>query len=148
MANNPFLYDASVREEQRRASLARARRVVWLRRTAVTALFLAAVAAVVVAGVTRPDHRFHRGSVPFAPCRIRLVAAQCGRLAVPEDPRRPGSRRISLRIAVIPATKQPAAGRAERRARTFPQSTSSSARSPRPAISCSSTSAARADRTG
>jgi len=110
VANNPFLYDASVREEQRRASLARARRVVWLRRTAVTALFLAAAAAVVVAVVTRPDHRFHRGSVPFAPCRIRLVAAQCGRLAVPEDPRRPGSRRISLRIAVIPATKQPAAG--------------------------------------
>lgn len=110
MAKNPFLYDASVRKQQRRASLARARRVVWLRRTLVTALVLAAVAAAIVAVITRPDGRFHRGSVQFAPCRIRLVAAQCGRLAVPEDPHRPGGRRISLRIAVIPATRQPAAG--------------------------------------
>jgi pimeloyl-ACP methyl ester carboxylesterase len=110
VAKNPFLYDASVRKEQLRASLARARRVVWFRRTLVTVLVVAAVAAVVVAVVTRPGGRFHRGSVRFAPCRIRLVAAQCGRLAVPEDPRRPGGRNISLRIAVIPATRQPAAG--------------------------------------
>ena len=110
MPKNPFLYDASVREQERRASLARARRVVWLRRTLMTVLVLVAVAAVIVAVATRPDGRFHRGSVPFAPCRIRLVAAQCARLAVPEDPQRPGGRRISLRIAVIPATRQPAAG--------------------------------------
>ena len=46
----------------------------------------------------------------FAPCRIRLVAAQCGRLSVAEDPQRPDGRQISLRIAVIPAARQPAAG--------------------------------------
>jgi pimeloyl-ACP methyl ester carboxylesterase len=108
--SNPFLYDASVREQQRRASLARARRVIWLRRTLVTALILAAIAAAIVAVVTRPDGRFHRGSVSFAPCRIQLVAAQCGRLAVSEDPHRPGGRSISLRIAVIPASSQPATG--------------------------------------
>src|SRR5262245_53710078 len=96
-AKNPFLYDASVREQQRRASLARAQRVVWLRRTLVAALALAAVAALSAAVVTRSAGS-DRGSVQFVDCRIQLVAARCGRLAVPEDPDRPGGRRISLRI--------------------------------------------------
>jgi pimeloyl-ACP methyl ester carboxylesterase len=110
VAKDPYLHDAATREQRRRASLARARRVAWLWGGLAAALVLAAVAAGIVAVVNRPDGRFHRGSVRFAPCRIRLVAAQCGRLAVPEDPQRPGGRRISLRIAVIPAARQPAVG--------------------------------------
>jgi pimeloyl-ACP methyl ester carboxylesterase len=108
-SKNPFLYDPSVREQQRQATLARARRVVWLRRTLVAALALAAVVAASAAVVTRSAGS-DRGSVRFADCWIQLVAARCGQLAVPEDPDRPGGRRISLRIAVIPAAKQPAAG--------------------------------------
>jgi pimeloyl-ACP methyl ester carboxylesterase len=110
VAANSFLYNASLREQQRRASLARARTVIWVRRLLIAALVLGAVSAGIVAVVTRSDGHLHRGSVAFAPCRIRLVAAQCGRLFVPEDPHRPSGRRISLRIAVIPATKQPATG--------------------------------------
>ena len=88
----------------------RARRVVLLRRTLMGAVVLAAIVAAVLAVESRTAGGFHRGSVEFAPCRIRLVAAQCARLAVPEDPRRPDGRRISLRIAIIPAARQPAAG--------------------------------------
>ena len=46
----------------------------------------------------------------MTPCVVRLVAARCGRLSVPEDWQHPGGRRISLRIAVIPAARQPAVG--------------------------------------
>src|SRR4051794_39862291 len=106
----PFLSAVSARAEQRRASLTRARRVVRLRRSIVTVAVLAGAAAAAVAVVTRPDGGFRRGSVSFAPCRIRLVAARCGRLAVPQDPARPHGRPISLRIAVIPATRQPPVG--------------------------------------
>jgi pimeloyl-ACP methyl ester carboxylesterase len=109
VVNDPYLHDAAAREQRRRASLARARRVAWLWGGLAAAL-VGAVAAGIVALVNRSDERFHRGSVRFAPCRIRLVAAQCGRLAVPEDPQRPGDGRISLRVAVIPAARQPAAG--------------------------------------
>lgn len=38
------------------------------------------------------------------------VDAWCGRLRVPSDPRDPHGRTISLRIAVLPATRRPAAG--------------------------------------
>jgi pimeloyl-ACP methyl ester carboxylesterase len=38
------------------------------------------------------------------------LAAWCGRLRVPSDPRKPHGATISLRIAVLPATKRPAAG--------------------------------------
>jgi pimeloyl-ACP methyl ester carboxylesterase len=112
VTKDPYLHDASAREQLTRASLARARRFAWLWRGVATALVAGIVAAGIVVAVDRSDdgRRFHRGSVQFAPCRIRLVAAQCGRLAVPEDPQRPDGRRISLRIAVIPAARQPAAG--------------------------------------
>ena len=46
----------------------------------------------------------------MTPCVVRLVAARCGRLSVPEDWQHPGGHRISLRIAVIPAARQPAVG--------------------------------------
>ncbi|HVM56430.1 MAG TPA: alpha/beta fold hydrolase [Gaiellaceae bacterium] len=38
------------------------------------------------------------------------VHGWCGNVAVPEDPLRPAGRTISLRVAVLPATTQPAAG--------------------------------------
>ena len=43
------------------------------------------------------------GGVPLASCRLRSIEAQCGSLAVPEDPDDPTGRRIELRVAVIPA---------------------------------------------
>ncbi|MGZ4334988.1 MAG: alpha/beta fold hydrolase [Gaiellaceae bacterium] len=46
----------------------------------------------------------------FASCSLGDVSGRCARLAVPEDPRRPHGRAISLRIAVLPATRRPAAG--------------------------------------
>ena len=110
VTNDPFLHDAAAREERRRASLARARRVAWLWGGVVAVLVAGAVAVGIVATGHRSAGGFHRGSVRFAPCRIQLVAAQCGRLSVAENPHRPNGRRISLRIAVISATRQPAAG--------------------------------------
>jgi len=51
------------------------------------------------------------GTPAFVSCTYGgRVSAWCARLAVPEDPRRPHGRSISLRIAVLPATKRPAAG--------------------------------------
>jgi hypothetical protein len=38
------------------------------------------------------------------------VDGRCARLRVPADPRKPQGRAISLHIAVLPATKRPAAG--------------------------------------
>ncbi len=98
------------REQQRRAGLARARRNAWFVRVAVGALVLAALVAVAAAVSGHRHHEFRRGSVVLTPCVVRLVAARCGRLSVPEDRQHPGGRRISLRIAVIPAARQPAAG--------------------------------------
>jgi pimeloyl-ACP methyl ester carboxylesterase len=110
VAKDPYLHDTSAREQRRRASLARARRVAWLWGGLAAALVLCVVAVGIGAVVNRSVVPFHRGSVQFASCRIRSVAAQCGRIAVPEDPQRPDGHQISLRIAVLPATRQPSAG--------------------------------------
>jgi pimeloyl-ACP methyl ester carboxylesterase len=107
---DPFLYDVADRAERRRASLARARRFVWARRALVAVLVCVAAAGTALAIASRSDGGFHRGSVRFSACQVDLVAADCGRLSVPEDPRRPGGPTISLRIAVIPAARQPAKG--------------------------------------
>jgi pimeloyl-ACP methyl ester carboxylesterase len=60
----------------------------------------------------RPDNWRPPSGVPhFVPCIYGgYVDAWCGRLRVAEDPRKPHGRTISLRIAVLPATKRPAAG--------------------------------------
>lgn len=50
--------------------------------------------------------RPHFGSCTYG----GYVSAWCGRIAVPEDPRRPHGRTISLRVAVLPATDRPAEG--------------------------------------
>lgn len=51
------------------------------------------------------------GSPAFVSCTYGgRISAWCARLPVPEDPRRPDGRSISLRIAVLPATRRPAAG--------------------------------------
>jgi pimeloyl-ACP methyl ester carboxylesterase len=46
----------------------------------------------------------------LAACRFADVAraARCGTLSVPENPDKPGGRRLSLSVAVIPATRAPA----------------------------------------
>jgi pimeloyl-ACP methyl ester carboxylesterase len=46
----------------------------------------------------------------FSGCNLGDVSGRCARLAVPEDPRSPHGRTISLRVAVLPATRRPAAG--------------------------------------
>lgn len=49
------------------------------------------------------------GRLPLTPCQLHqaldltLVQAECGRLAVPENPAAPGGRQIALRVAVVPA---------------------------------------------
>src|SRR5690349_7090097 len=51
------------------------------------------------------------GSLRFASCTYGgYVDGWCAGLRVPEDPRKPQGRAISLRISVLPATKVPAAG--------------------------------------
>jgi pimeloyl-ACP methyl ester carboxylesterase len=51
------------------------------------------------------------GQPHFASCTYGgYVDGWCTQLRVPEDPRKPNGRMISLRIAVLPATKRPAAG--------------------------------------
>ena len=71
-----------------------------------------AAAALVAAGVAvwlavRPNPwRPHFSSCTYG----GYVSAWCGRIAVPEDPRRPHGRTISLRVAVLPATERPAEG--------------------------------------
>jgi pimeloyl-ACP methyl ester carboxylesterase len=51
------------------------------------------------------------GNPQFSACTYDgRLDAECAHLSVPEDPRYPDGRRISLRIAVIPATKQPSDG--------------------------------------
>ncbi len=49
------------------------------------------------------------GGLPLTPCQLHqaleltLVEAECGRLAVPENPAAPHGRQIELRVAVVPA---------------------------------------------
>jgi pimeloyl-ACP methyl ester carboxylesterase len=49
------------------------------------------------------------GGLPLTPCQLHqaleltLVEAECGRLAVPENPAAPRGRQIELRVAVVPA---------------------------------------------
>jgi pimeloyl-ACP methyl ester carboxylesterase len=58
-----------------------------------------------------PPWRPPSGAPHFASCTYGgRVAAWCGRLLTAADPRRPHGRTISLRIAVLPATRHPAAG--------------------------------------
>ena len=55
--------------------------------------------------------RSRSGQPHFASCTYGgYVNGWCARLRVAEDPRKPNGSMISLRIAVLPATKQPAAG--------------------------------------
>jgi pimeloyl-ACP methyl ester carboxylesterase len=82
----------------------------WL---VVTALIVAAGGVSVAAIVDRRDGTWQppSGTPRFAACTYGgQLDAWCGRVTVPEDPTRAAGRRISLRVAVIPATKQPSAG--------------------------------------
>jgi pimeloyl-ACP methyl ester carboxylesterase len=85
------------------------------RRSSKRFLVLAAalVAAAVAAGVALSTHlwRDERGAVHFVPCSYGgHISARCGSLSVPEDPLDRNGRKIALRVAVIPATRQPPAG--------------------------------------
>jgi pimeloyl-ACP methyl ester carboxylesterase len=91
---------------QKRRRRAPPRRVWWL----------LAGAAIVGLGLatwnrvrTNPWHP-PSGTPHFSACSLGDVSGRCARLAVPEDPRRPHGRAISLRVAVLPATRRPAAG--------------------------------------
>jgi pimeloyl-ACP methyl ester carboxylesterase len=59
-----------------------------------------------------PSARAALGVQPLvlAPCRFADVAraARCGMLSVPENPDKPGGRRLSISVAVIPAAHAPA----------------------------------------
>src|SRR4051812_18693386 len=78
---------------------------------------LLAIAAVAACGVwlwlSWPfgQWRSPSGQPHFASCTLSgYVDAWCTRVRVAEDPRKPDGRMISLRVAVLPATKRPAAG--------------------------------------
>ncbi|HEY7397370.1 MAG TPA: alpha/beta fold hydrolase [Gaiellaceae bacterium] len=59
----------------------------------------------------RPGSRAPGAEASFAPCTYGgYVAAQCGSVAVPEDPARPDAGTIALHVAVLPAVVRPAAG--------------------------------------
>ena len=80
------------------------------------ALVAASLLALVAAGFAIRSH-VHDGWRPpsglggFHACTYGdRVAARCASLRVPEDASRPGGRQISLRVAIIPATRQPARG--------------------------------------
>jgi len=78
---------------------------VWLLGGVVVAVVAAALIVVEVdpwSTSSRPE---------FSPCTHGgRVAAMCTTIAVPEDPADHGGRRISLRVAVLPATRQPREG--------------------------------------
>lgn len=58
-----------------------------------------------------PPWRPPSGAPHFASCTYGgRLNAWCGRMSTPADPRKPQGRTISLRIAVLPATRHPAAG--------------------------------------
>jgi pimeloyl-ACP methyl ester carboxylesterase len=100
----------SLREEQRRARLARVRRSTRIRRGILAAVAVALVAALTVAIMARGDGPLRRGSVVFSSCSVALVQADCAVVHVPEDPGQPHGGTIALRVAVIPATRRPPAG--------------------------------------
>ena len=84
------------------------REVVSLR----TTLSVLCLAAAMLAGVLcgpRACRAAPAGQLALSPCQLHqaldltLVQAECGRLAVPENPAAPGGRQISLRLAVVPA---------------------------------------------
>lgn len=66
-------------------------------------------ALALLAGPAAPAATPAAPRVAFAECRLKnpaglgSVAARCGRLSVPENPREPGGRSISLAIALIPS---------------------------------------------
>ncbi|MGB6487662.1 MAG: alpha/beta fold hydrolase [Steroidobacteraceae bacterium] len=78
-------------------------------RTTLSVLCL--VAAVLVGGLFGPAacRAAELGQLALSPCQLHqaldltLVQAECGRLAVPENPAAPGGRQIALRVAVVPA---------------------------------------------
>ena len=80
------------------------------------ALAVAALIALVAAVLLIASHRNGGWRPPsglggFRSCTYGdRVAARCGTLRVPEDSGRPEGRQIALRVAVIPATRQPARG--------------------------------------
>ena len=63
---------------------------------------LAEILAAALIGLTAPS------SPTPAPCRVQQVSARCTSVTVPEDRRRPGERRIRLRVVVVPARIEPA----------------------------------------
>jgi pimeloyl-ACP methyl ester carboxylesterase len=77
---------------------------------------LIAVSAVAAVGLMLWFNRSHpwqspSGAPRFVSCRYGgYLDGRCARLSVASDPRRPNGATISLRIAVLPATRQPAAG--------------------------------------
>ena len=85
----------------------RARRLI-----AVALAALAVIVAAVAIGLARRDHGWHppKGVAFHACTHGNRVAARCAQLRVPEDASRPDGRTISLHVAVIPATRQPARG--------------------------------------
>ena len=100
---------SELREQQRQASLARARRDTWILRISGGVLVLAVVVGVTAAVLGSRGHGHRHSSVRLTPCacgssRRSADASPCRRTA------RPDGRRISLRIAVIPAARQPSEG--------------------------------------
>ena len=67
--------------------------------------------------VPGPDQQAvrHYGELAFTPCTLTApylttnVEAQCTTYAVPEDPAKPGGRKVALNIAWLPATNEGAA---------------------------------------
>jgi pimeloyl-ACP methyl ester carboxylesterase len=77
-------------------------------RTSLMSFCLAVVAAGVLV-VTRECPAAQAGGLSLSPCQLHqavdltLIQAECGRLAVPENPAAPQGRQIDLRVAVVPA---------------------------------------------
>ena len=63
-------------------------------------VFLASLAFAPLAAPTPAE-------VPLTPCTVAGVQARCGRLVVPENRTLEAGRKISLRIAVVPARSEP-----------------------------------------
>ena len=67
-------------------------RISWrsrVSRALASLLVLLAAAGLTAAVLAHRHHPFRRGSVRFSGCSVRLVLAECTRVAVPTDPRRP-----------------------------------------------------------
>lgn len=61
-----------------------------------------------IAGVAAADAPKRSSPLVLTPCRLPGVSevARCGVLVVPENPNRPGGRRLHIGVAVIPATEK------------------------------------------